>query len=119
VYFEGQDHIMNALLAGSVSGAGVKQSLYEKFRDLPLRVLMTSNELPGFAFAVAPGLNEAVRKQLAAALVGLHPLADEGDRRLTKDWDDEIKNGFILPPPGYDRSVAGVLAVYREILHEP
>jgi phosphonate transport system substrate-binding protein len=118
VYFESQDHIMNALLAGSVSGAGVKMSLYEKFRDQPLRVLMTSNELPGFAFAVAPGLNEAVRKQFTAALLRLHPLADESDRRLVKDWDDEIKNGFILPPAGFDRSVAGVFAVYREILHE-
>jgi ABC-type phosphate/phosphonate transport system substrate-binding protein len=117
-FYDSQDHIMNALLQHAISGAGVKDILYQKFKTEPLRVLKTSEPLPGFAFAVAPNLSEAVRRRFVDALIRLDPLKDPRDRRLTKDWDDEIKNGFILPQPTFRADVLNVMSVTREILHE-
>jgi hypothetical protein len=63
-------------------------------------------------------VNAAVRKGLAAALTALDPRGTAQDRQLMQEWDDEVKNGFILPPAGYRSSVLGILSVYREITHD-
>ncbi len=118
VFFESQDHIMNALLEHAVAGAGVKDTLYQKFRNEPLRVLKTSDPLPGFAFAAAPTVSAATKRRFIGALLRLDPRKRPDDRRLMQDWDDEIRNGFILPPPAFRTSILNALSAYREILHE-
>jgi len=118
VFFESQDHIMNALLEHTVSGAGVKDALYQKFKTEPLRILKTSAHLPGFSFAVAPTVSAATKQRFIDSLLRLDPRTRPDDRRLMQDWDDEIKNGFILPPPDFKTSILNARSVYREILHE-
>jgi len=117
VFSESQDHIINALLSRDVAAAGVKEALYRRFQGDPLRVLKTSDPLPNFAFAAAPGLSERTRKRFADALLKLRPQADPKDRELARDWDDEIKNGFILPPADFRAAVLNMLSVYEEIMH--
>ena len=118
VFYESQDRIMNALLARDASGAGVKETLYLKFKGEQLRALKTSGPLPGFAVAAAPGTRPAAVKRLADALTALDPRTNPRDRQLMQDWDDEIRNGFILPPAEFRGSVLNILSVYREIMHE-
>jgi phosphonate transport system substrate-binding protein len=118
VLFESQDHIMNALLEHAVAGAGVKDVLYQKFKAEHLRILKTSGPLPGFAFAVAPNVSASTKQLFMGSLLRLDPRTRPEDRRLMQEWDDEIKNGFILPPPSLRSSILNALSVYREILHE-
>jgi len=117
VLLESQDHIINALLSRDVAAAGVKEALYRKFEGDPLRVLKTSDPLPNFAFAAAPGLNDRTRKRFADALLKLRPQTYPKDRELVQDWDDEIKNGFIIPPADFRAAVLNMLAAYEEIMH--
>lgn len=118
IFYEGQDRIMTALMNREVSGAGVKETLYLKFKKGPLRALKTSDPLPGYAVASAPRIREAAAKQLAGALTRLDPRNRHEDLQLMQDWDDEVKNGFIVPPATYRASVLNILSVYREIMHE-
>jgi len=116
LFFEGQDRIMNALLNGEVTAAGIKDVLYKRFKDSRLRVLQASKPLPNFAFAAAPNLNSRTKALFAGALLKLKPHKNESDRRLVKDWDDEIKNGFVAPSASYGPSVMDLLSVYREVM---
>lgn len=117
VYFDSQDHIMNALLGRSISGAGVKEPLYRKF-EKQVTLLKTSEQLPNFAFAAGPSVRAATKKAFASALLGLRPRSRAKDAELMKDWDDEIRNGFILPPASYRSSVMKLLPVTQEIMRD-
>ena len=118
VFYESQDRMVNALLERDASGGGVKEVLYRKFRGDQLRLLKMSDPVPGFAIASAPAVNAAARTSLAAALTALDPRGAATDRQLMQEWDEEVKNGFILPPAAYRSSVLAILSVYREITHE-
>jgi phosphate/phosphite/phosphonate ABC transporter binding protein len=118
VFFESQDRIMTALLTKEVSAAGVKETLYQKFKNEPLRVLKTSDPLPNFAFCASPAISTAVREKFISALIKLHPLSNDKDAAVVKGWDDEIKNGFMLPAEDYLKSVLKLRTVYQEIMHE-
>lgn len=118
VFYESQDRIMTALLRREVAAAGVKESLYRKFRSEPLRVLKISDPLPNFAFCAAPNFNSRARNLFRAALSRLKPLTDERDAAAVKDWDDEIRSGFVLPSGEYLEAVQRVHRITGEILHE-
>ena len=118
VFFESQDRIMTALLTGEISAAGVKETLYRKFEREPLRVLTISGPLPNFAFSALPSLSSRLRDAFAQALLQLKPHANTRDADMMKGWDDEIRNGFMLPAQDFLPSVLNVLGTYREIMHE-
>lgn len=118
VFFESQDRIMTALLTKEVSAAGVKETLYRRFKDEPLRVLKTSDPLPNFAFCASPSLAAELRERFIVALIKLQPLSNDKDTAVVKSWDDEIKNGFMLPAEEYLGAVLKLRTVYREIMHE-
>ncbi len=118
VFFEGQDRIMNALIAGEVSAAGMKDTLYKRFQESRLRVLIRSEPLPNFAFTAGPNISSSTKELFARALLRLKPGKNEPDRKLMQEWDDEIKNGFMPPTPSYQPSVMNLLATYREVMSE-
>ena len=70
---------MTALLDGSIAGAGVKEALYRRFEQEPLRLLQTSEPLPNFAFAALPSQPPAFRARFVAALLKLHPRESAAD----------------------------------------
>jgi phosphonate transport system substrate-binding protein len=118
VFYESQDRIMTALLSHEVAGAGVKEALYHRFASEPVRLLMTSEELPNFAFAALPSHPPAQRKRLVAALLKLQPRDNAADAAFVKGWDDEIKNGFVVPGPDFLPAVLQVHDVYETVMHE-
>jgi len=118
VFFESQDRIMTVLLTGEISAAGVKETLYRKFEKEPIRVLTISGPLPNFAFSALPSLSSRLREPFVQALLRLKPHASTRDADMMKGWDDEIRNGFMLPAQDYLPSVLNVLGIYREIMHE-
>jgi ABC-type phosphate/phosphonate transport system substrate-binding protein len=101
-----------------VSGAGVKEALYRRFQKEPVRLLQTSEALPNFALSALPSQPPALRQRLVAALLKLHPLGNDADAALVKGWDDEIKNGFVVPAPDFLPAVLRVYDVYESVMHE-
>lgn len=117
-FYESQDRIMAALLTREIAAAGVKEALYLKFRNEPLKMLRASDPLPNFAFCGSPALSPAVRTRMVDALIRIRPSASADDAAAVRDWDDEIRNGFMLPTDEYLASVVSLHAITREILHE-
>lgn len=118
VMLESQDRIVTALLERKISGAGVKEALYRRFEQPPLRLLQTSDPLPNFAFCALPGRPEGQRARFTAALLGLHPRESEADARTVQGWDDEIRNGFTAPPADFLPSVLRLLDDSEVLLRE-
>jgi len=118
VFFESQDQIVNALLGRKVDAAGLKETLFKKFKDEGFHILATSDPLPNFAFTAAPNLSSATRRLFVDTLLRLTPASNESDRKRMKTWDDEIKNGFIPPSDTFRSSVKDLLSVTDEIMRE-
>jgi len=118
VFLESQDRIMTALLTKEIAAAGVKDSLYLKFRGETLRELKTSEPLPNFAFCAIPSLPAETRKLFSSTLLKLHPQTNAKDAATVKGWDDEIRNGFMLPAKDFLPSVMRLRQIYKEVLHE-
>jgi ABC-type phosphate/phosphonate transport system substrate-binding protein len=119
VFYESQDKIMTALLERQVAGAGVKEALYRRFQKEPLlRLLQTSEALPNFAFAALPAQPAERRQRFVAALLRLNPRESAADAALVKAWDDEIKNGFLVPGPDFLPAVLRVDEIGRSVMHE-
>ncbi len=101
VFFKGQDKIMEALMKHEIAAAGVKESLFRRFKGKQIKELKTSEPAPNFAFCASALLGRKVEKQFVQALLKVRPLTKPADKKLVERWDDEIKNGFILPPKDY------------------
>jgi ABC-type phosphate/phosphonate transport system substrate-binding protein len=120
VWLEGQDRLMAAVLAGRISAAGVKSALYRRFEKEPgLRQLGTSGPLPNFAFAALPSLPARTRDRFAAALLPLRPRERSSHAQLVSSWDDEVRHGFVRPPPEYLPSVLALLETVERLPREP
>lgn len=118
IFYESQDHIVNALLAHKVAAAGLKEGLFKKFQGENLRLLKASEPLPNFAFAAAPGLSDATRNIFAGALLRLHSAAGGADAKLTATWDEEVRNGFIPPSASFRASIKELVTITNEIMLE-
>ncbi|MDH4161820.1 MAG: PhnD/SsuA/transferrin family substrate-binding protein [Nitrospirota bacterium] len=118
IFFEGQDRIMTALLTREITAAGMKEALYRKFEKESIKPLKMSDPLPNFALTASPAVNPQIYQELVKALLVLKPLQDPADGRAVRDWDDEIKNGFMLPDADFLPSVIRLHNIYQEIMHE-
>lgn len=118
IFYPNQEDILKAVVSGEVAAGGVKESLYLKFKDASLKALKISDPVPQFAFSAAPSLGRKAKLRFINALLGLKPRAKDKHRRLVKDWDDEIKNGFVLPSDSFLDDVMKLNKVYEEIMHE-
>lgn len=118
VFYEGQDQIVNALLARQIVGAGLKEGLFKKFKGAELRALKTSEPHPNFAFAASPGLSAETRALFADTLLRLHPATSEKDAKRMAIWDEEIRNGFVAPNASYRSSIKEVVSLTNEIMRE-
>ncbi|HEY5997199.1 MAG TPA: PhnD/SsuA/transferrin family substrate-binding protein [Candidatus Deferrimicrobiaceae bacterium] len=101
VFLKGQDRIVDALLKREIAGAGIKLALYDKFRSMGLVALLRSDRLPNFCFSATSALSPADEKNFVAALLSLKAESGGPDHELLRKLDDEIRHGFVPPPPGY------------------
>ncbi len=118
VFLESQDTIISALLAGEIVAAGVKETLARKFGKGALHVLATSPPLPNFTLCTAPTMPARTRQNLRAALLRLKPSTNVRDAETMKNWDDEVKTGFMKPGKEFIPTVMKIDRIYREIQHE-
>ncbi len=116
VFLESQDRLVAAILAGTISAAGVKSALSQRCAAQPgLRVLATSEPLPSFSFAALPSLPAATRERFVAALLALRPTERAQDAELVRSWDDEVRYGFVLPPPDFLPSVRALVQLTERV----
>lgn len=118
VFFDGQDHIVNALLRRQVSASGIKENLYHRFKVDGFRVLTMSDPVPNFAFAASPQVSDETKKLFADSLFRLAPSSNESDQTLMAAWDDEIRYGFIPPTDTFRSSVKELLSLTDVIMRE-
>lgn len=118
VFLQSQDDIVNALLGRRITAAGLKDALFNKFKDKGFRILATSDPLPNFSFAAAPGVTDVTRKLFAETMLRLAPTSNELDRKQMSTWDDEIRKGFVPTTDAFRNSVKDLLVLTDEIMHE-
>ncbi|NJD55801.1 MAG: hypothetical protein FIA94_05270 [Nitrospirae bacterium] len=114
VYFKGQDKLMEALLKHEIAAAGIKESLHEKFKDFSLEVLKISTPVPNFVFSASPALAPDVEKSFIESLRKIQPRTNPEDRRTVQNWDDEIKNGFIIAPKNYSGAARNLAELFHK-----
>lgn len=114
VFMKGQDKIMDAVVKHEITAAGVKESLYKKFRGTDIRMLKISEPVPNFVFCASPVLPQRVEKKFIESLRRLQPRTNPDDRRTVQAWDEEIKHGFILPPGNYEEDCRRLTALYHK-----
>lgn len=118
VFLESQDRILSALLAGEISAGGMKETLYQKFGSHNLRVVATSPPLPNFALCVLPSFPAKAREKVVSSLIRLKPRLNPHDAKIVRDWDDEIKNGFMLPGEAFLPSVIAFRTLVRDVTND-
>lgn len=118
VFYEGQDHIVNALMRRQVTAAGLKESLFNRFKDNGFRVLAISDPAPNFAFAAAPGASSESKKLFADRLLRLAPAANDSEQKIMAGWDAEIRHGFIPPTSAFRNAVKDLLSLTDVIMRE-
>ncbi len=117
-FFESQDRILTKLLAGEIDGAGLKESLFRKFNRPPLRILKVSDPMPNFAFCAKPSWQTPARKAFISALRKLNPAENTLHAEVVKNWDDEIKNGFVLPDKRFLPDSLRLHEMYEEMARD-
>lgn len=118
LFFDGQDRIMTALLTREADAAGMKEALFRKFEKEAIKPLKTSDLLPNFAFCAAPSVKQEVLRSLTEKLLGLKPLSVPADAQAVRNWDDEVKNGFVAPDAEFLPSVLRLNSIYQEMMRE-
>lgn len=118
VFLPSQDKMMTALLEGAIAAAGFKEALFRRFEKEGARLLRTSDPVPNFAFAALPSQPPAFRQRFVAALLKLHPRESAADAAAVKDWDDEVRNGFMLPAADFLPAVQRLHRVNRALTHD-
>lgn len=114
VFFKGQDQIMEALMKREIAAAGVKETLYRKFKGERLKVLKISEPVPNFVFCASPLLRSKTEKQFVKALLKVKPLSRPSYRKIVQEWDDEIRNGFVRPSGNYAEEALRVLDLFQK-----
>jgi len=87
---------MDALLKREIAAAGIKESLYQQFRDFPIKVLKTSMPVPNFVFSASPALAPDVERSFIEALRKIQPLTNPDDRRTVQEWTGGQAGGPVL-----------------------
>lgn len=105
VFLKNHEKIINAVAKKEVDAGATKESVFKKVKDARFNILKVSEPLPHHAFCAAPNINPDIEKKFTSALLKLKPLQNKGDENIVKEWDHELRHGFILPPENYIKDI--------------
>ncbi len=95
--------VVYELLRGNADAAVVKDRVAREFLGRGVRVVVTSDPIPGAPIVVTAKHDEQLVAAITKALVGLTP-RDPAFARITANWDPEFAYGFTRAPDAdYDR----------------
>lgn len=117
-YLDKHDEVALAVARGEYDAGGLKTAIGKKYAHMGLVIAAETAALPGFAL-IANGrtLDAATIAALRKALVGLKPLRNRRDARLTQTWGENIKYG-ALPAQDADYDALRKLRARADIPEE-
>ncbi len=118
VFLKSQEKIISSVLKKEVAAGAVKEPVFEKFKELNLKVLKISDPIPNYTFCATSTIAPRIEREFINALLKLKPIFNEADKNTVKYWDPELRHGFILPPPNYIQDVLKLQRTYKNIIHE-
>lgn len=92
-YLGHHDDVLKAVLGGDFDAGGVKESAAIKHRDMGIKVLRISEDIPEFNFTVAADLDKQILRDLRTALLDLRE--DDPEARPVLKAIQENYTGFI------------------------
>jgi phosphonate transport system substrate-binding protein len=87
--------VVYELLRGNVDAGVVKDRVAREFVGRGVRVVATSDPIPGAPIVVAASYDRPLAAAISTALLALHP-RDPSFATVTAGWDAEFANGFTL-----------------------
>jgi len=105
VFLKNHNKIINAVAYKEVEAGATKESVFEKVKDIKLKVLKISEPLPHYAFCAAPNIEPNIKTKFINALLKLRPLHNNEDRNIVKEWDSELRHGFMKPSENYIQDI--------------
>jgi len=102
-YLDTHDQVALSVVRGDFELGGMKTAIARKYAHLGLRILATTEALPGFALIVnGRRVPVAHAEALRQALV--RPVTDAASRAARERWGDGIRHGAVLAADNdYDR----------------
>lgn len=91
--FDYHDSVVKAVLKGQYDAGGVRDSVANKYMQLGLEVIATSDAIPIGPLVVGKRLSASVIEDIKKALLDLNP-NDANHQKVLKRLDDDLKNGF-------------------------
>lgn len=91
--FDYHDSVVKWVLKGEYDAGAVREAVFEKYIQLGLRVLYTSEPIPTGPVAVSPKTPYAVVETVRKALLGMD--SSERGREALKRVDPELRGGFV------------------------
>ncbi|MCX8069227.1 MAG: PhnD/SsuA/transferrin family substrate-binding protein [Thermodesulfovibrionales bacterium] len=105
VAYKRQEEIVRAVMSGEVDAGGVKKSVFDKFQGQNIYIIGISEDIPNFLFFSQKDLDKNITSSFIQALTRLKPLRDNNHKKITENWDEEAKYGFVLPTNDYMQKV--------------
>jgi len=93
-YLGHHDDVLQAVLKGDFDAGGVKESAAIKHRDMGIKILRVSEDIPEFNFTVAADLDAQVLRDLKAALLALTD--DDPETKSVLKAIYENYTGFVV-----------------------
>ncbi len=87
--------VVYEVLRGNADAGVVKDRVAREFRGRGVRVVATSDPIPGAPIVVAAKHDPRLAADIARALLALNP-RDAAFAQITRDWDAEFAHGFVV-----------------------
>ena len=110
VSLKNHDAVTKAVLKGQFDAGAVKEVFAKKYGGHGLRILAYSDPIATVPLVVRRGTPPEVIKAVADALLRLDP-HDPAHRKITEQWDDEFRHGFV---PATAADYQDVLSLFRK-----
>lgn len=110
------DEIVEDVLTGKISAGGIREAIYKKYSGLNLKVLKSSGEIPGFSFVSHPEVDSKIINDFKSVMLNLNIHKNKNTLNITKKWDDEIKNGFVIPEKDYLEKVLKIHSTVKDLI---
>lgn len=111
------EDIIKDVITGELDAGGIREAVLLNLKDIKLNVLATSSDNLGFAFFATPGLNQNVKKEFQKIMTTLNVNKNPNTLNITKKWDLEIANGFILPNKDYVEANIKFFETIKDLLN--
>lgn len=112
LFLKSHERIIEAVARNEAIAGATKVSVFQKFKELGLKALKTSEPLPHHSFC-ATNIKPNIEKKFVKALIKLKPSKNPKDKDIMKNWDPELRYGFTIPPNNYISEVLRLHELFK------